>query len=269
MYKLSKNVLMTISKILLKFYHDKTIHYKNHRSSSSVFNTSYVQPPVLQNIGSKREEYMQTISIHYSLRLAGDMEEVFHVTLDAHHHALVHDIPNVLPQWTSLEYYQCPNCTLDADIHPYCQLIAHLVNVVDRFKNILSYDEIDMDVITVERRIYQRTKAQRGTDSLMGLIIATSGCPHTGFFNPMARCQLPLASQNESICRTASMYLLAQYFIKNEREQADLDLEGLRDIYHNIQVVNSAAADRIGAATEADSLVNTMRRWKNVGGNCW
>lgn len=54
------------------------------------------------------------------------------------------------------------------------------------------------------------------------------------------------------------MYLLAQYFIKNEREQADPDLEGLRDIYHNIQVVNSAAADRTGAATEADSLVNTI-----------
>lgn len=36
---------------------------------------------------------METISIHYSFRLTGDMEEVFHVTLDAHHLALVKIFP--------------------------------------------------------------------------------------------------------------------------------------------------------------------------------
>ncbi|MBN2515826.1 MAG: hypothetical protein JXC33_07305 [Deltaproteobacteria bacterium] len=54
------------------------------------------------------------------------------------------------------------------------------------------------------------------------------------------------------------MYLLARYFLKKEGEQADLELEGLRDIYNNIQVVNSAVADIIRAATEADSSVNAI-----------
>lgn len=171
---------------------------------------------------------------------------------------MVDKVPDVLPQWANLKYYQCPNCTLDAYIHSYCPLIAHLVNVVDRFKNILSYDEIDMDAVTEERRIYQRTTAHRGIISLMGLIIATSGCPHTVFFKPMARFHLPLASQDETICRAASMYVLPKYFLNKEGKQADLELEGLKEIYHNIQVVNSAVADRIRAATEADSSVNAI-----------
>ena len=52
--------------------------------------------------------------------------------------------------------------------------------------------------------------------------------------------------------------MLTQYFLNKEGKQADLELEGLRDIYHNIQVVNSAVADRIRAATEADSSVNAI-----------
>lgn len=133
---------------------------------------------------------METISIQYCFRLTGDKEEVFCVTSDAHHLDLVNNIPEVLPQWTSLEYCQCPNSTLDADIHAYCPLIVHLVNLVDRFKNIILYDESYMDVVTEERRIYQRTTAQRGISSLMGLIIATSGCPHTVFFKPMSSVSL-------------------------------------------------------------------------------
>ena len=44
----------------------------------------------------------------------------------------------------------------------------------------------------------------------------------------MAQFHLPLANDSETIYRAASMYLLAQYFLKREGRDADLEIEGLK-----------------------------------------
>ena len=112
--------------------------------------------------------------------------------------------------------------------------------------------------MTAERFITQETTVQRGMSSLMGLVMATSGCPHMAFFKPMARFHLPFASAEETVYRATSMYVLAQYFLQREGHQADLDLTGLREIYNNIEVVNVAVAKRLRTATEADSAINAI-----------
>ena len=92
----------------------------------------------------------------------------------------------------------------------------------------------------------------------MGLIIATSGCPRADFFRPMAWYHMPLASVEETIFRAASTYLLMQYFFKKEGKNADLELEGLRNIYQNMHTVNVAVKGRLKAATETDSSLNAV-----------
>jgi hypothetical protein len=93
---------------------------------------------------------------------------------------------------------------------------------------------------------------------MMGLVIATSGCPRTAFFKPMARFHLPLASKEETIFRATSMYLLAQYFLKKDGHFADLELKGLRRIYDNMQIINRATVERLRAATKTDSSINAI-----------
>jgi hypothetical protein len=133
-----------------------------------------------------------------------------------------------------------------------------MVNIVSRFEDLISFDEIRVDVLTEERRISQHTTAQIGISSMLGLVIATSGCPHAAFFKPMARFHLPLASKEETIFRATSMYLLAQYFLKKTGQIADLELKGLRSIYDNMQVINLAIVERLRAATTTDSSVNAI-----------
>ena len=113
-------------------------------------------------------------------------------------------------------------------------------------------------MITEQRHISQQTTAQLGLSSLIGLVIATSGCPHTVFFKPMARFHLSLANREETAYRVTSMYLLAQYFMKKEGKQADFSLQGLKQIYENVQQVNRAIAERLRAASEADSVLNAI-----------
>jgi hypothetical protein len=201
---------------------------------------------------------MENTVIQYRFTLADGSQEVYDLELDGKNCELVGNIPETLPSWTNLDFHECPHCPLPIDTHPHCPLAVRLVSIVEPFDRLLSYDKIRVDVVTEERSISQDTTAEQGIGSLMGLVIATSGCPHTAFFRPMARFHLPLASEREMTYRAASMYLLAQYFLKKEGQDADLELKGLKKIYDNIQIVNASIAKRLRDATEKDSSLNAI-----------
>ena len=201
---------------------------------------------------------MRNIIIQYRFQKPDNSQEDLSFELDAISLELISNVPERLPTWTELSFYQCPNCLFDIVTHTHCPLAVNMVNIVNRFEDLISYDKIRVDVTTEERRISQRTTAQNGISSMMGLVIATSGCPHTAFFRPMARFHLPLASKEETIFRATSMYLLAQYFLKKAGQAADFDLEGLTKIYDNMQIINNAIVERLRAATTTDSSVNAI-----------
>jgi hypothetical protein len=201
---------------------------------------------------------VQNTLIQYHFRKANNSREDFIFELDAASLELISNIPDHPPVWTELDFYQCANCPLDIANHPHCPLAVNMVNIVHRFEDLISYDEIRVDVATAERCISQITTAQIGISSMLGLVIATCGCPHAAFFRPMARFHLPLASKEETIFRATSMYLLAQYFLKKDGRTADLELEGLTGIYDNMQIINTAIVERLRAATKTDSSINAI-----------
>ena len=202
---------------------------------------------------------MKTIKIRYYFTLPEGVREAFELQLDAQKIELVSDdFPDVIPPWTKLDFHQCPHCPLKPKVHAHCPLAANLVTIVERFEGLLSYSEIEVDVMMEGRFITRDISVQRGISSLMGLLMATSSCPHMAFLKPMARFHLPFSSAEETVYRATSMYLVAQYFLHKEGHHADLDLTGLREIYQNIEIVNVAVAKRLRAATEADSAVNAI-----------
>jgi len=161
------------------------------------------------------------------------------------------------PEWTKLSFFRCEHCR-EKDDAETCRLALSLVRVVDRFQAIISHDRIGLEVITPERRICQETTAQRAMSSLMGLLIATSGCPHTDFLRPMARFHLPLASEQETVYRAVSCYMLAQYFRHQERLEVDMEFAGLNRLYQNLQIVNMSVVKRLRKASQTDSSVNAL-----------
>jgi len=130
------------------------------------------------------------------------------------------------------------------------------VGIVERFNDIISYDDVHVEVVSDDRFSSLDTTAQKAVGSFVGLAMATSGCPHTAFFKPMARFHLCFSNEAETVYRAASMYLLAQYFRRQDGHEADLDLAGLKDIYHNIHAVNVSISQRLREASETDAVVN-------------
>jgi hypothetical protein len=197
-------------------------------------------------------------NIQYTFWLPNGTEERFAMELNRETMELQGVRPADRPPWVALEFHQCPNCPLRSAEHPDCPLALNLVNVARRFDGITSHDMVDLEVVTEERTISQKTTAQRGLGALMGLIIATCGCPHAAFLRPMARFHLPLASNEETTYRATSMYFLAQFFRKREGLSAELSLDGLARFYKEMERVNSAIASRLRAATTTDSSVNAI-----------
>ena len=101
-------------------------------------------------------------------------------------------------------------------------------------------------------------QAQRGIRSIMGFILASSGCPMLDFLKPLARFHQPLPTPEGTFFRAASMYLLAQYFISKAGQTPDFDLAGLKQHYENLQIVNQALAERLRTTGIEDATVNAL-----------
>jgi Domain of unknown function (DUF6901) len=201
---------------------------------------------------------METINIRYLFNLPDSQQEIIDLYLDPVTLELLNEPPQSIPPWAKLDFCQCPNCLLDIESSPNCPIAVHMVKLLKMFQTLLSYETVHVDIITPQRGISKETSAQKSLSSVMGLIMATSGCPHMEFFKPMARFHLPLASAEETIYRAASMYLLAQYFLRKEGREADLDLEGLKQIYENIQTLNVAMFKRLQSTCDKDVAVNSL-----------
>lgn len=162
------------------------------------------------------------------------------------------------PYWANLEFEQCSNCTLRKETTPFCPVATNLIPLLKLCSAIPSYETLKIEVITPERTISGKTTMQRALSSMLGLIMATSSCPHTEYLKPMARFHLPLASENETLYRTASTYLLAQYFRRKDGLEFSLELNHLSEIYENLKIINRALAKRFKVAIKEDATVNAI-----------
>ena len=201
---------------------------------------------------------MDKLNIHYTFLFPDSHTHEFHLQLDPQSLEPQTQASSTLPSWAALSFNQCPNCPLDANDHPHCPVARQLAGLVETCNKLVSHEQIHVEVELPDRSISADTTAQRALSSLLGLMLAVSGCPHTDYFKPMARFHLPFANEEETIYRAASMYLLAQYFRRQQGDETDFDLNGLVEIYENIQILNQAMATRLKSAAEADAAVNAV-----------
>jgi hypothetical protein len=195
--------------------------------------------------------------ITYTYTLPVGPRTSFRMRFDEESFALV-DTPKELPAWTELAFHRCPHCPADPDTTRNCPLAVALVEPVTIFGDVLSYAALKVEVSMEGRTITYEGQAQDGLTPLLGLLGATSGCPLLAPLRPMARFHLPFASERETVYRAASMYALGQYFRRKSGKYADLELEGLGNIYAKIGKVNLSMASRLRAAAKEDSTLNAM-----------
>ncbi|HAS76799.1 MAG TPA: hypothetical protein DCS69_09015, partial [Marinobacter adhaerens] len=172
------------------------------------------------------------MNVHYDFRFQDGRRVEFKVT----------DKPSrpsgKLPSWTQLEHCQCSNCPLKASESSHCPAAIEILPVVEAFRDEDAYQKVEVKV-TDDRRSYEKqTALEEALRSLLGLKMATSGCPVLSELKPMAVHHLPFANTDEFIMRSVSHYLLQQYFAKRNHQTPDWELKGLVERNQRLQLGN-------------------------------
>jgi hypothetical protein len=201
---------------------------------------------------------MSKVALTYRFTFPDSQERVFELEMDRDTAELTPSNVPEPPAWTALGFNQCTGCPFNAAETPHCPAALQLAGVIDGFTDIVSYDKVKVSVESEERQVTATLAAQQALASLMGLIMASSGCPRTAVFRPMARFHLPFSSESETAYRVASMYLLAQHFAARDGAQADLVLNDLERVYRGVHAVNRGMATRLRAASRQDAIVNAV-----------
>jgi hypothetical protein len=193
--------------------------------------------------------------IRYRFDLSDGSQKLLDFTFDAVNFRLANAAPASPPFWTDLTFNQCANCPLDAADHPHCPAALQMASAVELLQALVSFDTVGVTVTQAERTVYVETTAQQAMSSVLGLIMATAGCPWTDHHRPMARFHLPFASEAETVYRSVCMFLLARQLGFASGSEGFAALEQL---YENLHVVNRDMARRLGAATRTDPAQNAM-----------
>lgn len=197
---------------------------------------------------------MTTIDIGYRFELPDGTRKSLDLKFDAVDFRLLTPAIEPRPHWTELKFRQCANCPLKPEEHPHCPAALHMAPVVYSLRELVSYDRLSVTVQQSARTIRADVSAQRAMSSVLGLIMATSGCPWTDRLRPMARFHLPFATEAETLYRSVSMFLMA----REMNVVGEGGYEALHALYENLHVVNRDMSRRLGAATSTDPARNAM-----------
>ncbi len=169
------------------------------------------------------------------------------------------DFPNKpdssLDYWKELNFCQCSNCTLSKETNKYCPIAESLLPIILDFGEVHSWEAIKIDVECNRRHYFNKTSVQDALKSLLGLIMASSSCPHFKFLRPLAKMHLPFADHLETIYRITSSYLLSQYLHKDSE---NIDLSLLKDKYVELTKVNQGIISRIRKLEHEDAGQNAI-----------
>ncbi|MBV8167053.1 MAG: hypothetical protein JO021_09695 [Alphaproteobacteria bacterium] len=198
-----------------------------------------------------------TASITYRFHLPAGVEELT-LQFDADTFTLRPRDGIESPAWAALEFSQCPHCPLTPDESPLCPFARGLAGFVERFDDFRSYEEATIEIVTETRTVAATKPLQQGMASLVGLIGATSGCPHLAFYRPMARFHLPFARDDETLYRVFTMYLLGRYLRDGAVPAGPHAMDGLLEVTQAAVQVNRSMADRVRAALDKDVVVNAV-----------
>jgi hypothetical protein len=205
-----------------------------------------------------------TLTFRYGFVFNDGMQRDFEVLIDEKTMSLAPPERVEFPAWTALDFHRCPNCLLDGSQHVHCPTAVALIDVVDLCKDRFSYEKVSATVAGSNRTYTHETPLHVALSSLIGLYMATGGCPVMERLKPMARFHLPFADEEETMFRAMSAYLLGQYFITKSGGAPDWDMGNLVGMYDGIKALNHSFCSRVRAISTKDSNVSAV-----IGLNCF
>jgi hypothetical protein len=162
------------------------------------------------------------------------------------------------PEWARLQHKQCACCPLKTSDCQYCPVATRIHGLVEAFAENKSTERVQVTVEASERHYYNDCDLQVGINSLMGLMMATSGCPVLQELKAMASFHIPFCSTRETLHRTVGSYLTKQYFVQLQGGEPDWELQQLKALYQVLEALNQDFSKRIQDSSSSDAVSNAV-----------
>ena len=201
---------------------------------------------------------MAPITFQYVFSIQDKPQYEISISIDSKTLNLI-DRPTRKPAaWTKLSHHQCPNCPLDPAEVERCPVATNISSVISQFQDGVSCEATHVTVITSERTYSKSTDLQRGLNSIFGLIMASSSCPHFEWLKPLARFHLPFASFEETLFRSISSCTLSELIAhKSVRDIEDI-FKLVKHRYEQLAIINAALVKRIGGVGKGEADKNAI-----------
>ncbi len=204
------------------------------------------------------EQNKNQLVYEYIFECGDGFKKEFIVKIDSRSLLLENQPKEDLTDWAKLENFKCPHCPLNEREHEYCPVAVNLNRVIKFFEDVPSYKKVKITVKAPERDYVKNADVQTGISSLLGLIMASSGCPIVGELKSLVKFHLPFATIEETEIKIFSMYLLAQYFKMKRGEKPDWEMKKLNEIYNDIMILNKNVAEKIAEVENKDASINAV-----------
>lgn len=203
-------------------------------------------------------EDAEPLKIVYRFTFKGGDVQEFKTVLDGWNLSARPDQRSSYPDWTRLKVEQCSNCPLDEKKHAHCPVALNLSDVIEYFKDHISSDQCELEIMTPARNYHKKVSVAEAASALIGLRMATSGCPIMDQLKPMARTHLPFPTLEETLYRMLGMYMVAQYFRVQDGKEPDWKMHGLVSIINEIRQVNKGFCARLYKVCSQDANLNAI-----------
>lgn len=196
--------------------------------------------------------------ITYKFKFEDKPEKTFDIYIESKNYDLIRRSDTPPADWTRLEKFACHNCPLSQDENEYCPIAVNLMDIIEFFSEIHSYEKVLLEVTVNDRTIVKDTSVQQGVSGVIGIVMVTSGCPVLSKLKPMARFHLPFADLEETQVRIFSFYLLAQFLRMQKGEKPDWNMDELGELYSKIRNINVNIANKITSLEKEDASINAV-----------
>lgn len=164
------------------------------------------------------------------------------------------------PAWTALDYARCPNCPYAGS---HCPAALDVAPLVEALGAVVSHARMRVRVHSAERVIESEADVQTVLSALLGLLLASSGCPILNRLRGLARIHLPFQSLEETQFRLVGAWLLGRLGDAGPAEGSggaglQPDFAALTRLMEAIGDVNYAFMQRLRAAAREDAGINAL-----------
>lgn len=189
--------------------------------------------------------------IEYRIVTAGGLAAEFTIRLDESGRLREPRCDDAL--WAERVPGGCPDCRAAS---AKCLAASAIAPVVERFRDVGSLEQVHAVVRQDDRHCEIRCTAPRALASIMGLLIAASGCHKSMPFRAMALYHQPFATADETLTRAAGFWLLNRW--AGDSLCADSPFDDLIEAWADLEEINQQLSRRLHSICPTDAAPNGL-----------